>query len=168
MFHLNELHTATVAATADKLGEILVREGLITLDQLRKALLEAWSSERVQVQFTDRATTRVRLVIDTEGLLRDFDIILGSGSPAMDLDVVRALHQMPAFPPPPEQVLLGKAELVTEWELTVHPGLALGQGEPTLGPLGPAMTFDLITLVNPRVDLTPLERSVALASYWTR
>jgi type IV pilus assembly protein PilB len=34
------LHTATAAATADKLGEILVREGLITLDQLKKALLE--------------------------------------------------------------------------------------------------------------------------------
>jgi len=34
------LHTATAAATTDKLGEILVREGLITPDQLRKALLE--------------------------------------------------------------------------------------------------------------------------------
>jgi len=34
------LHTATAAATADKLGEILVREGLITLDQLKKALTE--------------------------------------------------------------------------------------------------------------------------------
>jgi len=34
------LHTATAAATADKLGEILVREGLITLDQLKKALME--------------------------------------------------------------------------------------------------------------------------------
>ena len=34
------MHTATAAATTDKLGEILVREGLITPDQLRKALLE--------------------------------------------------------------------------------------------------------------------------------
>ncbi len=34
------MHTATVAATSDKLGEILVREGLITQDQLRKALQE--------------------------------------------------------------------------------------------------------------------------------
>jgi len=34
------LHTATAAATTDKLGEILVREGLITLDQLKKALTE--------------------------------------------------------------------------------------------------------------------------------
>ena len=34
------MHTATAAATADKLGEILVREGLITLDQLKKALME--------------------------------------------------------------------------------------------------------------------------------
>jgi len=34
------LHTATAAATTDKLGEILVREGLITLDQLKKALME--------------------------------------------------------------------------------------------------------------------------------
>ena len=36
----NELHTASVALTQDKLGEILVREGLITQEQLRKALLE--------------------------------------------------------------------------------------------------------------------------------
>ena len=34
------MHTATAAATTDKLGEILVREGLITLDQLKKALTE--------------------------------------------------------------------------------------------------------------------------------
>ena len=36
----NELRTATAAATSDKLGEILLREGLITQDQLKKALLE--------------------------------------------------------------------------------------------------------------------------------
>src|SRR6059036_4123325 len=40
LFIFNELHTPTAAATADKLGEILVREGLITLDQLKKALME--------------------------------------------------------------------------------------------------------------------------------
>jgi len=34
------LHTATAAATTDKLGEILVREGLITQDQLKKAVLD--------------------------------------------------------------------------------------------------------------------------------
>ena len=34
------MHTATVAATSDKLGEILLRDGLITLDQLRRALIE--------------------------------------------------------------------------------------------------------------------------------
>jgi len=34
------LRTATAAATNEKLGELLVREGLITQDQLRKALLE--------------------------------------------------------------------------------------------------------------------------------
>ena len=44
MFYLNELHTATAAATTDKLGEILVREGLITQDQLKKALLEQKTS----------------------------------------------------------------------------------------------------------------------------
>jgi len=38
------LHTATAAATTDKLGDILVREGLITQDQLKKALLEQKSS----------------------------------------------------------------------------------------------------------------------------
>jgi len=38
------LRTATVAATPDKLGDILVREGLITQEQLRKALQEQKSS----------------------------------------------------------------------------------------------------------------------------
>ena len=40
----NELRTASVALTQDKLGEILVREGLITTEQLRKALLEQKST----------------------------------------------------------------------------------------------------------------------------
>jgi type IV pilus assembly protein PilB len=43
-FNFNELRTATAAATPDKLGDILVREGLITLEQLRKALQEQKSS----------------------------------------------------------------------------------------------------------------------------
>ena len=38
------MHTATAAATTDKLGDILVREGLITQEQLKKALLEQKSS----------------------------------------------------------------------------------------------------------------------------
>jgi type IV pilus assembly protein PilB len=38
------LRTATAAATTDKLGDILLREGLITQDQLKKALLEQKSS----------------------------------------------------------------------------------------------------------------------------
>src|SRR5437870_10273104 len=40
LFIFNELRTATAAATNEKLGELLVREGLISQDQLRKALLE--------------------------------------------------------------------------------------------------------------------------------
>jgi len=40
LFHSNGLHTATAIATSDKLGEILLREGLITLEQLKHALLE--------------------------------------------------------------------------------------------------------------------------------
>src|SRR5438270_9854219 len=40
LFIFNELRTATAAATSDKLGELLLRDGLITLDQLKKALLE--------------------------------------------------------------------------------------------------------------------------------
>jgi len=43
-FNSNELRTATAAATPDKLGDILVREGLITQEQLRKALQEQKSS----------------------------------------------------------------------------------------------------------------------------
>ena len=38
------MHTATAAAAQDKLGEILLREGLITQEQLRKALLEQKNS----------------------------------------------------------------------------------------------------------------------------
>ncbi|HJS42382.1 MAG TPA: type IV-A pilus assembly ATPase PilB [Gemmatimonadales bacterium] len=38
------MRTASVALTQDKLGEILVREGLITTEQLRKALLEQKST----------------------------------------------------------------------------------------------------------------------------
>ncbi|HUK21679.1 MAG TPA: type IV-A pilus assembly ATPase PilB [Gemmatimonadales bacterium] len=38
------MHTATAAATTDRLGDILVREGLITQDQLKKALLEQKNS----------------------------------------------------------------------------------------------------------------------------
>ena len=38
------MRTATAAATPDKLGDILVREGLITLEQLKKALQEQKSS----------------------------------------------------------------------------------------------------------------------------
>ena len=43
-FNFNELRTASVAVTQDKLGEILVREGLITQEQLRKALQEQKNS----------------------------------------------------------------------------------------------------------------------------
>ena len=86
----------------------------------------------------------------------------------MDADVERALHVTSHFSPPPEHVMQGRPELVSEWEFTVHPALALAQGMPTFGPLGPGLTFDVVTLVNPSVDLTPLERNVALASYWTR
>ena len=38
------MHTATAAATSDKLGEILVREGLITPEQLKRALQEQKAS----------------------------------------------------------------------------------------------------------------------------
>src|SRR5689334_22906655 len=44
LFIFNELRTATAAAAGDKLGEILVREGLISQDQLKKALLEQKNS----------------------------------------------------------------------------------------------------------------------------
>jgi TonB family protein len=135
---------------------------------LRKALLAAWSAERPESHFDRKATTRIRLVIDSEGLLRDFDIVITSGNPAMDYELEQALHQTAKLPSPPAHVLHGKTELVTEWEFTVHPGLAMRQGETTFGPLGFGAVFDLITIVNPRVDLTPLERNVALATYWTR
>src|SRR2546428_12569833 len=40
LFIFSELRTAPAAAPSDKLGEILLREGLIPQDQLKKALLE--------------------------------------------------------------------------------------------------------------------------------
>ena len=38
------MHTTTAALTPDKLGDILVRDGLITADQLKRALAEQRSS----------------------------------------------------------------------------------------------------------------------------
>ena len=133
---------------------------------LRKALLLALSIEHVRIVGGSTITARIRLVIDGEGLLRDFEIVQRSGSPSLDVQVERALHQMPQFAPPPEQVLHGKAELVCEWEFTLNPDLALAQGRGA--PTGVGVVFDVVTLVNPAVDLTPLERNVTLASYWTR
>jgi TonB family protein len=135
---------------------------------LRKALLKAWVGEQLEPRFGDKATTRVRLVLDADGLLRDFDVVAASGNPTLDKEVEQALHQTTQYPPPPDHVMHGKLELVTEWEMTVHPGLALAAGAPTFGPFGPAIVFDVVTLVNPKVDLTPLEFNVVLASYWTR
>ena len=135
--------------------------------ELRKVLLAVWSVEHVRAHGS-KATTRIRLVLDADGLLRDFDIVIASGDAVMDEDVGRALHAAAVFPPPPMHVMEGKDELVSEWELTVHPGLAPAQGEVSFGRLGAGMTFDMLTLVNPKVDLKPLERNVVLASYWTR
>ncbi len=135
--------------------------------EVRRVLLWAWSAQRVRAH-ASRATCRVRLVIDAEGLLRDFDILIGSGDAVMDADVVRALHETPRFPLPPGNVLEGNVELVTEWELTVHPGLAAAQGDVAYGGLTTGVVFDVVTLVNPSVDLKPLERNVALAAYYTR
>jgi periplasmic protein TonB len=135
---------------------------------LRKAVLAAWSEGKPDAHFPKKASVRIRLVMNAEGLLLDFDIIQASGSKAMDHEVELALHQTPHFPPPPDNVMQSKTELVTEWVLTVHPGLAQAQGTPVFGPSGPTMLFDMVTIVNPAVDLTPLELNVALASYWTR
>src|SRR5690348_13988012 len=44
LFNHNELHTAVPAATTEKLGDILLREGLISPDQLKKALAEQRAS----------------------------------------------------------------------------------------------------------------------------
>jgi hypothetical protein len=107
-------------------------------------------------------------VLDTDGLLLDFDIVSASGNPTLDKEVEVALHQTTQFPAPPDNVMHGKLELVTEWEMTVHPGFAPKPGTPTFGPFGPAIVFDVVTVVNPKVDLTPLEFNVALAGYWTR
>jgi TonB C terminal len=136
--------------------------------ELKKALLAAWFGQEAEVHGDAKATTRIRLVIDAGGLLRDFDIIITSGNSAMDFELEQALHQTAQLPAPPEHVLNGKTELVTEWEFTVHPGLAQRQGETTFGKLGFGTVFDVVTLVNPKVDLTPLERNVVLATYWTR
>jgi TonB family protein len=135
---------------------------------LKKALLQAWVGDATKSQVDGKATTRVRLVMDAEGALEDFDILLGSGNPALDAEVRAALHETKQFPPPPDNVMHGKTELVTEWELTVHPGLAAAAGTPVFGPGWPSINFDMVTMVNPKVDLKPLEFNVVLATYWTR
>jgi hypothetical protein len=134
---------------------------------LRKALLKAWMEDRTRPHFEERTSTRVRVVLDADGLVLDFDISSAANSP-LAREVEQALHQTSYFPPPPEAVLHGKAELVTEWVFTAHPGLALAQGTPVFGPFGPGIIFDVVTVVNPQVDLAPLEFNVRLASYWTR
>jgi periplasmic protein TonB len=136
--------------------------------ELKKALLAAWSAGRAESTAQSKETTRVRLIIDAEGLLLDFDIIIKSGNSAMDFELEQTLHATAHLPPPPEHVLNGKTELVTEWEFTVHPGLAQKQGETTFNKLGFGTVFDLISIANPKVDLTPLERNIVLATYWTR
>ena len=135
--------------------------------ELRRLLLGMFSVEHVRAH-ASKATLRIRLVLDVEGLLRDFDIVIPSGDGVMDADVERALNLGVQFPPPPLHVMQGKVELVTEWEFTVHPGLAPAQGELSWGGLGGGMTFDMLTLANPGVNLKPLERNVVLASFWTR
>src|SRR6267154_414522 len=51
LFIFNELRTATAAATSDKLGEIIPREGLITQNQLKKAILEQ-KNTRMRLGYT--------------------------------------------------------------------------------------------------------------------
>jgi len=134
---------------------------------LRRALLAAWPAARSLAWTGLRRTVRVRLVLDGEGLLRDFDLLGTSGDPVVDREVEQSLHAA-RLPSPPALVLRGATELVTEWLFTVHPGLAPKPGSPTLGPLGVGVAFDVVTLFDPHVDLTPLERNVTLAGFWTR
>ena len=107
-------------------------------------------------------------MIDAEGLLRDFEILDTSGDAVVDHEVEQAIHLASHLPCPPARVLRGRSELVTEWKMTVHPGLAPKPGTPVLGPLGVGIAFDMVTLFDPRIDLTPLERNVTLSSYWAR
>lgn len=48
------------------------------------------------------------------------------------------------------------------------PGLAFAQGTLEFGPSGGAIVFDAVTVVNPAVDLKPLEFNVTLGRYWAR
>jgi outer membrane biosynthesis protein TonB len=134
---------------------------------LRRALLAAWPAARSLAWTGLRRTVRVRLVLDGEGLLRDFDLLGTSGDPVVDREVEESLHAA-RLPSPPALVLRGATELVTEWLFTVHPGLARKPGTPSFGPLSVGVTFDMVTLFDPHVDLTPLERNVTLAAFWTR
>jgi TonB family protein len=138
---------------------------------LRKALMTAWPAEQSRTWTDQKRSTRIRLVIDAEGLVRDFEVIIVSGDRVMDREVEQVLHACAQLPPPPPGVMQGKTELVTEWQLTVHPGLAAKQGSYGFG-YGSGITFgavfDMVTLFDPHIDLTPLERNVTLASYWTR
>lgn len=135
--------------------------------ELRRALLASWPAARSLAWTGLKRTVRVRLVLDAAGMLRDFDLLGTSGDPVVDREVEESLRSA-RLPSPPELVLRGATELVTEWHFTVHPGLAPKPGTPTLGPLSVGVAFDLVTLFDPRVDLTPLERNVTLAAFWTR
>ncbi|MGZ3481709.1 MAG: TonB family protein, partial [Myxococcaceae bacterium] len=136
--------------------------------ELRKALMAAWPATRARGWTERRRAARIRLVIDAEGLLRDFEILTTSGDPVVDHEVEQAIHQATQLPCPPSRVLHGKVELVTEWRMTVHPGLATKPGTTVIRPLAVGIAFDAVTLFDPRIDLTPLERNVTLSSYWVR
>jgi periplasmic protein TonB len=153
------------------LGEVVVArrgywDAYFTL--LRKALLAAWPADGSRALSSRKRSVRIRLVLDAEGELRDFELLFTSGDKLLDLEVERALHTAAPLPAPPAHVLQGKTVLVSEWELTVHPGLAHKVGLPMVGPLGPGIAFDMVQLFDSRIDLTPLERNVTLSSYWTQ
>src|SRR2546430_3087778 len=81
LFIFNELRTATAAVTSDRLGEILLREGLITQDQLKKALLEQ-KNTGMRLGYT---LVKLGFVEETENskmLARQYRM------PAMDLSLI--------------------------------------------------------------------------------
>src|SRR3989442_1171571 len=71
LFIFNEFRTATAPTTSDKLGEILLCEGLITQDQLKKALLEQKNTRMrlgytlVKLGFVDETEISKRLLKDS-------------------------------------------------------------------------------------------------------
>ncbi len=173
------MRTATAAATPDKLGEILVREGLITQDQLKKALQEQKSSG-MRLGYT---LVKLGLIEETEVtkmLARQYRMPAVDLSPFVGILVFLAvweagvaLYRMPAYLLPAPSVIfetfvtelprLAYHGWVTAYEMLLGYALAVAVAVPLAIAITSSQRFDSFVMptllffqVVPKVAIAPL------------